>query len=476
LVTRNDSQPVFSLAFRLTVSYAVATALLLALLGAGMYLLVAYEFRRDDTRFMDDTVSLLQTILADRDDILQVLHRELPRDLEAFHFNRYQLRLQDLQGEVLYTSPAFPISLNLTSLPVYPEGENGQVTLFSEAESGRQYLVLAASARLGRSRPRPVVLHVAVDNSSNQQTLRTYRNALVVVFVAGTLAAVLLSGLIARRGLRPLRSMTGTIQRIRFLGLTQRGRVSQSGWPSELTGLSQAFDQLLDELEQGVERLSHFSTDLAHEFRTPLTNISLQAELLLQAARSPADYQAGLNSVLEEIERLSTLVERLLFLARMENPEELDLQLLSARSVVERMVDFYSASAAEHGVQMEVSGEARVEADQTLFEAALGNLLSNALRYTPEGGRIVVSLEEAGGYARISVTDTGQGISPEHLPFLLDRFYRADRSRSLDGKGFGLGLALVKSIMSVHQGEVKISSQLGRGTTVSLHYPYRTVI
>ena len=461
MATRNDP----SLAARLTVSYALTTALLLTLLGVSMYLLVATEFRRDDNRFMDDTVSLLQAILADRDDILQVLQRELPRDLEAFHFNRYQLRLQDTQGKVLYASAAFPTTLDLHRLPVYPEGENGQVTVMSH------YLVLAASARLGRRPQRPVVLYVAVDNSSKMETLTVYRNSLVVVFVVGTLAALGLSGWIARRGLLPLTSMTATIQRIRFLGLTQRGRISQSGWPSELTGLAHAFDQLLDELEQGVERLSHFSTDLAHEFRTPLTNISLQAELLLQAARTPEDYQAGLNSVLEEIDRLSTLVERLLFLARMEHPEELHLQVLSARAVAERVVDFYSASAAEQNVVLEVMGEARVESDPTLFEAALGNLLSNALRYTPEGGKIQVALEERDGVAEVSVRDTGKGISPEHLPFLLDRFYRADRSRSLDGKGFGLGLALVKSIMLVHRGEVTIQSQLGQGTRVSLRFP-----
>ena len=180
-----------------------------------------------------------------------------------------------------------------------------------------------------------------------------------------------------------------------------------------------------------------------------------------------------LASGLEECGRLSRLIDSMLFLARAENAEtELKRSPLDARREIEAVREFYEVVAEEQGVEVACTGEGQLNADPLLFRQALGNLLSNALHYTPRGGKVLISVAHpANGSLDIGVTDTGAGIDSEHLPHIFDRFYRADRSRTQNPQGFGLGLAIVKSILTLHGGTVAIKSAPGAGTTVVLKFP-----
>jgi len=243
-------------------------------------------------------------------------------------------------------------------------------------------------------------------------------------------------------------------------------------WPQELTALAEAFDGMLDRLEDSFARLSQFSADMAHELRTPVNNLMGEAEVSLSKPRTTEEYQHVLASSLEECERLSRLIDSMLFLARAENAEtELKRSALDVRAEIETVREFYDVVAEEQGVEVACAGDGRLNADPLLFRQALGNLLSNALQYTPRGGKVTISVAHSNGWIDIGVTDTGAGIDPEHLPRIFDRFYRADRSRSQHPQGFGLGLAIVKSILTLHGGTVAIKSTPGAGTTVVLRFP-----
>lgn len=235
--------------------------------------------------------------------------------------------------------------------------------------------------------------------------------------------------------------------------------------------MASAFDGMLLRLADAFARLTQFSADLAHELRTPINNLMGETEVALSRPRSAAEYRQILESNLEEYSRLSRTVESLLFVARAENTQiPLSKARLDGRTELEAVCSYHEALAEEKGIRLVCLGQGHLYADALLCKRALSNLLSNALRHTPAGGEIRLSLHEAvDGAAEIAVQDSGCGIAAEHIPKLFDRFYRVDPARSEEGTG--LGLAIVKSIMDLHGGSVAVGSQPGGGTTVRLRFP-----
>jgi two-component system heavy metal sensor histidine kinase CusS len=227
---------------------------------------------------------------------------------------------------------------------------------------------------------------------------------------------------------------------------------------------------MLGRLEDSFTRLSQFSADLAHELRTPIGNMLGEAQVALTRKRTPDEYRTVIESAAAECERLSGIIDNLLFLARAESAEQQIVRSsFNARAAVEKIISFYQTLAEDRNVEIACNGDAEIFADPVLFNRAIGNLIDNALRFTPDNGRIRIAISAGENGVGISVADTGSGIAPEHLPRVFDRFYRADPSRS--SAGTGLGLALVKSIVDLHGGSAQIDSELGRGTTVALIFP-----
>jgi two-component system heavy metal sensor histidine kinase CusS len=231
---------------------------------------------------------------------------------------------------------------------------------------------------------------------------------------------------------------------------------------------------MLDRLEDSFARLSRFSSDIAHELRTPLQNLRGEAEVVLSRERKTGEYREILGSSLEEYQRLSNLIDRLLFLARAENPQtQIQREELDLKKELGLLQDFYGPSAGESGILLGVEAQEglRADLDRSLFQRAVGNLVENALKHTPAGGAVLLKSSNGGGNIRVEVSDTGKGIPLEEISRVFDRFYRVDPSRSPSSGGAGLGLSIVKSIMDLHAGTVEIRSEPSRGTTVTLLFP-----
>jgi two-component system heavy metal sensor histidine kinase CusS len=227
---------------------------------------------------------------------------------------------------------------------------------------------------------------------------------------------------------------------------------------------------MLHRLEDSFVRLSQFSADIAHELRTPIGNIRGEGEVALTRSRTADEYREVIESTIVECQHLGHIVDNLLFLARTEAAEGyLERTSFDGRAAIERIAAFHEPIAEEQNVTIGCTGEARFEADEMLFGRAVHNLVENAIRHTPSGGSIEISIANRGAHSEVQVRDTGRGIASEHLPRVFDRFYRADSSRS--SEGVGLGLALVKSIMDLHGGSAGIESTPGKGTTVTLSFP-----
>jgi two-component system heavy metal sensor histidine kinase CusS len=253
-----------------------------------------------------------------------------------------------------------------------------------------------------------------------------------------------------------------------------RERISAEGYPFELASLAGTFNKMLDRLEESFERISRFSADIAHDLRTPVNNIRGEAEVALARARTVDEYRDVLESCLEEAVRLSDLIGDLLFLARAESPlTHLRLERVDVGELLGGVREYYEASAADAGISITfAAGEPVIaELDRTLVQRAVGNLVSNAVEHTPPGGSVLLATNAEDDAIRIEVFDTGIGIPPEALPRVFDRFFRVDTSRSQASGGTGLGLAIVQSIVLLHGGNVKIASQPGRGTRVTLCMP-----
>ncbi|ENO83510.1 heavy metal sensor histidine kinase, partial [Thauera linaloolentis] len=277
-----------------------------------------------------------------------------------------------------------------------------------------------------------------------------------------------LGWLAAHRGLAPLRRMTAAARKLSADGLSLR--LDEAGAPAEVREFADAFNGMLARLEASFTRLSDFSADIAHELRTPVSNLMTQTEVALSRARSSDEYREVLASNLEEFERIARMVGDMLFLAQAENgrlPRPVETVQLDDEA--HALVEFYEALAEDRRVGIVLEGRARTTGDRLMLRRALSNLLSNALRHTPAGGTISIAIHDvdedrdgqAHGKVELSVSNPGEPIAPDQLQRIFDRFHRAGGTRASQGEGAGLGLAITRSIVLAHGGDIRAASADG---------------
>ena len=230
--------------------------------------------------------------------------------------------------------------------------------------------------------------------------------------------------------------------------------------PIELEETISSFNAMLGRIEEGYAQLANVSADIAHELRTPVTNLTTQTEVAVGQARSANEYREILYSNLEEFGRLNRMINDMLFLAQTESaPADLYLETVNLTETIQGLFEYFEAWMEDQGVSSQLKGRAApIRADQEMLRRALSNLLSNAIRYTPRGETVTVTLSQNEQITTISVENPGEKISAEDLPRLFNRFYRGDPSRQRKGDGAGLGLAIVKSIVEAHGGKVGVES------------------
>ncbi|HEX7687061.1 MAG TPA: heavy metal sensor histidine kinase, partial [Burkholderiaceae bacterium] len=265
-------------------------------------------------------------------------------------------------------------------------------------------------------------------------------------------------------GLRPLQALSRAARDLRPKRRAQR--LPDEHLPVELRQLADAFNGALVRQEEAYQQLEAFNADVAHELRTPLANMIGGTQVALARQRSAAEFQEALQSNLEELERLRSIVNDMLFLARADQGEAATgvAQAELAREI-ELTIEFFEPLLDEHAMTVAVEGELRAQATMNvaLFRRALTNLLQNAIEHSADGARLVVAVTPRADSTWISVTNPGGTVAAEHLPRLFDRFYRVDSARHDPGErhGHGLGLAIVRAVASMHGGAVSAASADG---------------
>lgn len=457
-----------SIAARLTLWYALLSVGLIAAAGSILYWVMVDRLRQEDDQILAGRIAEIRATLLVHSSDGAVFREELQR--EAAMLPRSYIRVLDSGGAIVAVAPtSHSVFSRLKASDPFSEitgDEQGADWLSGE---GALYRVMSTRIAVGSG----YTVQVAMSRAREEEALAVYRRTLWFTISTALAIAVAVGWLIARRELQPVSRLASMVAELSAAHLHRR--VADNAWPRELRPLATNFDQLLARLEESFARISRFSADIAHELRTPLHILRGEAEMALTKARSNENYRACIESAAEEYERLSRMVDGLLFLARTEQPDaQLNKQMLDLEQEIAAISAFHQAMADEQDVALMARGIGTVMADSDLLRRALGNLIVNALRHTPARGRIVVeALETEGKGAEVIVRDTGDGIAPEDLPYIFDRFYRADRARLYQGpgSGTGLGLAIVRSIMQLHGGSVSIQSEPSEGATVKLKFP-----
>ena len=452
-----------SIASQLVLLFTLASAFLLCCgLGSLYWIVVRHAFEEDNEVLVDKIAAVRADLKTGSGP--QFMSEEL-KNAPAGDRAAYWVRVLDSSGRTVTETRGMNA---LLPPPIFPQSQDTAGAMPSPHDfrtaSGLFSLVTTTEEAAGQR----YTIQLAQDRSADDHFMKQFAALLAAVLALGVLASAVIALTVTKRGLRPLGKMTRSLKRMGPKQLHER--VTAVGWPRELQPLAVAFDDMLDRLEDSFARLSQFSADLAHELRTPIANIRGEAEVALTRSRTPDEYCDVIESNVAECQRLTSIVDNLLFLARSEAAEgNVQRTAFAGRAAVEKIAAFYEPIAEEQKLTITCTGEANFFADEMLVGRAISNLLENALHHTPAGGTILISIASRGIASEISVKDSGSGIAAEHLPRVFDRFYRADSARS--SEGLGLGLALVKSITDLHGGAATIESNLGKGTIVTLTFP-----
>jgi heavy metal sensor kinase len=461
-----------SIKFQLVVWYAVLLAACFAVLGAITYVVLQGSL----------VGALKESQWRRARQIGQLLHEELEHgseaslsaDIESRYapgLNDRFVRVSRRNGEVLYLSPPpkdqgfDPAALPPPKWPAQPESA-WQAPLVG----GRKMLLTAHVLQAPQGSAYLIETGAPMDQV--QADLRKW--LWLLLSMLPVVAVIALGGgfVLVKRALLPVARVAASAEQISSRNLSERLPVSKTG--DELERLSIALNHMIERLEQAFQYSRRFVADASHELRTPLTVLRGELEACVQEPRLSPEWRDRLGSALEEVERLGNIVEGLFAISRLDAGEaasewvKFDLGRLAGATT-----DQMSLLGEDKNVRISCStaDDVWVEGDRARMKQVVVNLLDNAIKYTPPGGGVDLTVSARQHKALLEVADTGMGIPPEALPRIFERFFRVDGARSRDLGGAGLGLSIVKSICAAHHGSVEATSTPGRGSIFRVELP-----
>jgi two-component system, OmpR family, sensor kinase len=431
--------------------YGLIFVLLLAAFGATVYLRISRTIFRAVDAKLETYAQALAAGLVEMDD--GSVDLEVPKSLRNL-FRRgedlpYYL-VWDRGGRVIHRSPAAK-DVDL------PTAE------FKRSRGSSREVAVRG----------PLNTWVLVGGKARDEIHSMHEFLAACLFTGASIMVLALAGgwFLATRALRPIARISEAASTITARDLTRRIDVAQT--ESELGRLAATLNETFDRLQKGFDQQARFTADASHELRTPLSLVLSQAELALMKERTAEEYREALQSVNRAALRMKAVVEGLLTLARADAKQlSLAKEPVAFASLVEETAAMLAPLAAQRKVAVTVQARpAGVLGDRDRLRDAVSNLISNAIRYTPEGGRADVTVVAEGRDAVLRVADTGIGIPEKDRPHIFERFYRVDQARSRDKGGSGLGLAITRWAIEAHGGTISFTSEEGKGTTFTVRLP-----
>ena len=449
-----------SITWRLTLIFAALSTTVLLALGTIASLSVENHFAEEDMEEINGKLELIQNAFDKTSSAADL--KSLPQKLNDALVGHHALlvTVYEPSGKTLYAThdADFPKDI-LEPHPAYYKTKFA--TLKKWTLNQRPYRGLSVQMDTAKELAVPLNVAIALDIEHHQIFIQRFQQSLWVSLFIGVLITVLLGWIAVKRGLTPVRDFDKIASRVSASRLDER--IPVEVLPSELVALGLSFNDMLQRLEDSFQRLSDFSSDIAHELRTPVSNLMTQTQVAVSKARTTDEYQEILYSNLEEYDHLSRMISDMLFLAKADNglivPNKEKVDLAQEVQVV---IDFFEPLADEKNVKIVSTGNASIIGDKLMMRRAINNLLSNAIRHTDENQQININIEVMESkQIRLTIENPCEPISPEHLTKIFDRFYRIDPSRQRNSEGSGLGLAITKSIIESHGGKVFATSSMG---------------
>jgi two-component system heavy metal sensor histidine kinase CusS len=451
---------------------ALATGITLAvsfLVCAALYLGIRYSLYQEVDAFLAGEVMEFQAILSAGDDDLHDVQRRIRAEVGSRQRRDLAFRLLDRDGRVLLSSDTTNCLPDLWSVPTTRPTE-----LFLRTEYGTTTgePTRTCSQWITRADGTTRVVQATYRLDQVNASLRRFMQICFAALAAAAVLAAIGGRILASRSLRPVGKMASAARRISVENLSER--LEHSGTGDELDHLAGTFNDMFARLEEQVTQLRQFTADAAHELRTPLAALRGNAEVALSATRSTDELRATLAEGIDEYDRLARIADDLLLLARADAGQEFIRRVPFRLEVaLGDVVDLFAPAAEERGIDLALSEQNQVwiDGDDGRLRQVIGNLLDNAIEFTPSGGSVRAALVNSNGVAELTVRDTGVGIGAEHISHVFDRFYRVDRARSRARGGAGLGLSICRTIVEAHGGSISVTSEPGEGTTVVVRLP-----
>ena len=442
-----------SLTARMSLMFMLAVIAVLTIAGLSFNLLSQYHFKMLDRQVLSEKLQATQQILNTGQGAASFT-QQLPQ-LRALLGAHHELRAIILAGDgrVIFAEPAM--------LAVPQAFRHSAPQDMWQWQDGEQ-MFRGMSAKVSMSdSAEPVTITLLLDVPIHAHFFETLQRWFWLGLLISAIASAALGWAVARRGLRPLSEVTQLAGSMSARSLKER--IALQPVPLELQQLVSSFNAMLARLDEAFVRLSNFSADIAHELRTPLSNLMTHTEVVLSKKRDINAYEDNLYANLDELKRMSRMIDDMLFLAKADNglitPEQSRVELAE---LLDKLFEYYQLLADERGIHLQVSGSGSVMGDRLMLERAISNLLSNALRYTPQGATISANIVQTANTLTLSVANPGEPIKPQHLDKLFDRFYRADPARREGSpSNAGLGLAITRSIIDAHKGKICCTSTQG---------------
>jgi heavy metal sensor kinase len=460
---------IHSIKFRFTIWYLLVLAVLLSALSAGVY----FYLSRSLYRSLDDSLELRSSQLG-----------SIPAILESIRQGEFQEELGEIVTLYFYSgdqlmevSPrgiSIPLSHELISQTI--AGTSLFATIQTAEHEGLRLLAVPINLSILGPPPgiQPAALVIA---RSTKQIDQALAGLVHTIIIAIPLALALAAGggiFLARRALKPVDKIAQTAQEIEESDLSRRINVNTK---DELGRLAATLNAMIGRLEKAFQRQKQFTSDASHELRTPLAVIEAESTLALQKERPSSDYRQSLEIISQESSQMSSLIDQLLTLARADaGKEQWNFTEVNLGKLISNLSTDVEVLCQEKGLSFQLgqTQDLVVKGDETRLRELFMNLLDNAIRYTPTPGTISISLRREGQMAVVAITDTGVGIPAEDIPFIFERFYRVDKSRSRAEGGSGLGLAICRHIAEAHGGKIEVESQVGVGSTFSVWLPLQS--
>jgi heavy metal sensor kinase len=453
---------------RLTTWYVLVLAAVLLLFVAASSLVLYWQLFNQMSHFAIQDVETIEGLLYIAPDGRLSLREDYHNHPQSRLLLERLLEIRSPDGTVLYRNDRLGND-DLGGKPFDGEGVDKFSERSGKLKDGSRILLVS---RYYQMHGGPVmVIRLAYREEAIWSRMREFLAAslLALPFFLGI--AAVLGYQLARRALYPIEQMAQRAEQITAERLNQRLPVEHPG--DELGHLARVFNNVLDRLELSFEQLRRFTSDASHELRTPLAAIRSVGEVSLQNNRAPADYKDTIGSMLEEVMRLTKLVESLLAISRSDAGQiQVNLTAFSPFELVREIAALFEALTEEREQKLIISGDAKlmVKGDRLLLRQAVINILHNAIKYSPIGGTISVSVTSLTSTILLKIADSGPGIAPEHRTKIFERFYRIDIARARDTGGAGLGLSIAQWAVHAQGGEIRVESG-NEGATFVLELP-----